>query len=226
MTIWLVGRPRGHRAGGSRRKAARRRARAVHPALQRGPAESAVPPHLLHVRLERGRAPTPCSTPPGSSTRSFTAPGACGTIYDAWYLPIAGDVLGAGRAGSVAARPAIDARRRHRAPVLLRIGLGRLPRAAGAVAAVEGASADAYVRPRSSSRSSGASSPTSATSPAVACFRGRGRYCRERVRSRTREPVVRGFDRFGGFRGFTWRSRCDPRSLSEPAEPAEPAEPV
>ena len=62
-------------------------------------------------------------------------------IYDVAYFPIAGTIWVLGALGSAAAREGVDQGRRARAPVLLRIGVGGLHRAAGAVAAVEGAAA-------------------------------------------------------------------------------------
>ena len=58
-------------------------------------------------------------------------------IYRYAYFPIAGIDLDARRARTAAARESLDQRRGPRAPVLLRIGLGGLLGAAGAVADVE-----------------------------------------------------------------------------------------
>ena len=148
MTLWLgvVLLGTGHR--GSRRQAARRRAGAVHPPVQRGPAESALPPHLLHVRVERGR----------HVTRVLNIAGLIDAIvHGTWRMRA--DLRRRGISRSPATCWALGALgwlprvkrstqgRRPRAPLLLRIGLGGLHRAAGAVAAVEGPAADAHVRP-------------------------------------------------------------------------------
>ena len=50
---WLGAGSARHRHRRAARQPARRRARALHPALRRGQAESAVSPRLLHLRVER-----------------------------------------------------------------------------------------------------------------------------------------------------------------------------
>ena len=60
-------------------------------------------------------------------------------MYEVAYFPIAGTMWLLGALGYAAARQALDEGRRARAPLLLRLGVGGGDRAAGAVAAVEGA---------------------------------------------------------------------------------------
>ena len=55
MASWLGAGAGGHWIGGSGRQTARRGTRAVHHPVHRGQAEPALPAHLLHVRVERGR---------------------------------------------------------------------------------------------------------------------------------------------------------------------------
>jgi len=83
-------------------------------------------------------------------------------------LPDRGYDLGTWRAGPASARQGVDERRRARAPVFLRIGLGGVLGAAGAVAAVEGGAEDDRRRHVQARRVSWRSSPSSATSPASA----------------------------------------------------------
>ena len=84
-----------------------------------------------------------------------------------------------GAARLVAARAALDEGRGHGAPVLLRIGLGGLPRAAGAVAALESAAARAPVRPRQARVFWGLLACVGNLARR-ACCRGPGRSCRAR----------------------------------------------
>ncbi len=63
-------------------------------------------------------------------------------IYWYAYFPIAGTIWLLGALGAAAARQGIDQGRRARAPLFLRIGVGGVLGAAGAVAALEGRAAD------------------------------------------------------------------------------------
>ena len=62
-------------------------------------------------------------------------------IYDIGYLPIAGTMWLLGAAGWLPRVRSVDERRGPRAPILLRVGVGGLHRAAGVVVPVEGAAA-------------------------------------------------------------------------------------
>ena len=90
-------------------------------------------------------------------------------------LPARRHDLAARRARTAAAREGVDQRRRARAPLLLRIGLGGLLGAAGALAAVEGRAADDRRATRSSWSCFSRSSRSSATSRGSAVCRARGR---------------------------------------------------
>ena len=126
----------GHRHRRIPRPAAGRRAGALHHPLHRGSAESAVSARLLHVRVERGHHVRACSTSPASSSRSSPGQWYLKQIYRYAYFPIAGSVWLLGALGQTAARDAVDKRRRARAALLLRHGVGDVHRAAGAVADV------------------------------------------------------------------------------------------
>ena len=67
-------------------------------------------------------------------------------IYEYGYFPLAIAALGAGRAGLAAAREGVHQRRRPRAALFLRRGVGLLHRAAGAGNPVEAAAAHARGR--------------------------------------------------------------------------------
>ena len=99
-------------------------------------------------------------------------------MYEAAYFPIAGTMWVLGALGLLPRVKRVDAGRRARAPLLLRLGVGGRDRAAGAVAAVEGAAAGTRRRRRASWSSSSASSRSSATWRAAACCRARVRSCR------------------------------------------------
>ena len=99
-------------------------------------------------------------------------------IYRYAYFPLAGFGLAARRARPAAAREGVDQGRGARAPLFLRIGLGGLLGAAGALADVEGRAAHARRATRSSSSCSWPSWPSSATSRASAACRARGRSSR------------------------------------------------
>ena len=99
-------------------------------------------------------------------------------------LPPGRHDLGAGAARPPAARQGVDEERRPRAPVLLRLGVGGVRRAAGALAVVDRAAARWRAGTCSSSPSSSASWSTSAISRAAACCRARARSCRASWRCR------------------------------------------
>ena len=75
-------------------------------------------------------------------------------IYDAGYFPIAGTFWLLGAVGWLAAGAPIDEGRRAGAALLLRLGVGRLHRAAGSLVFWKVAAADAGVRHPASSSSS------------------------------------------------------------------------
>ena len=136
--------------GGPAREAARRRAGAVHHPVHRGPSESALPSHLLHVRVERRhhlRGAEHRRAGLGDRDRRVAA----AADLRRRVFSDGGQPLAAWRARPAAAREAVDEERRARAPVLLRLGLGRVHRAARALAAVERPAALARHGRRSSS---------------------------------------------------------------------------
>ncbi len=131
------GRPRRHRHRGAARQSSWRRAAAVHHPIHGRSSEPALSTRVLHARLERGHRirgaerrrtrhrhrDRPMATPAALRHRVFSD---------------CRDNLGARCARCVAEGQGIDAGRRARTTVLLRIGMGSLHRAARAVDPLEG----------------------------------------------------------------------------------------
>ena len=130
----------GHGRGRSARASAGGGAGAVHSALRRGQAESALPAGLLQLCVEcRGEL---CAAEP---VRPADCRGDRQVEHGADLLlrlsAAGGGDSAAGRGGQAAARGALDQERRHPSAVLLRLGLGGDGGADGAAGAVEDAAA-------------------------------------------------------------------------------------
>ena len=135
MVLWLGAVLLGTGIAGVARPAAGRRAGALHHPIHRGQ------PNPLYRRV--------CYTFAWSAAITFAVLNIAGLvvaivtgqwylkqIYATAYFPIAGTIWLLGAAGTAAAGEAVDQRRRSRAAIFLRHGLGDVHRAAGVVADV------------------------------------------------------------------------------------------
>ena len=173
MATWLGAGARGHGDRRPARPAARLRAGALHHPLHRRSAESALSPRLLHDGVERGRDIRRAQHRGprlGDRQRRLGAE----TDLSGCVLSDRRHDLAARRARPAAAREGVHEGRRARAAVLLRVGVGGVLGAAGALVPLEGAARVTPAATRSSSRSSSASSRSSATSRGSAACRARG----------------------------------------------------